>query len=137
MPYNYQSVSVIFGGTDLTSAATSPTKMVVSSVARPSRKPMTKRRLKVPGRAGSWDFGPGVPEDYQVTVLLHVIGETPADSMATAAALSVILDGKKPLVISDQPLITHQAQVYDEVRIEPEPGKARAFTLTVIFECDA
>ena len=130
-------VTVKFKNVDLTTAATGTTRMVISAVSRPIRKPMTRRKLAIPGRAGSYDFGVGVAQDYTITVSGHITGTTSANVQTALASLSALLAGKEDLVISDQPAVTHTAQVYDEIRISPRPGMSRAVDFAITFECDA
>ena len=130
-------VTVTFNGTNITTAASGTVVMVVSSVSRPARKPMRRRRLTIPGRAGSWDFGNPVGEDYQVSVSGHIVAETSADVQATGLALAALLDGKHDLVVSDQPSVTHTAQVFSEIKLSPRPGRSRMVDIEITFDCDA
>ena len=125
-----------FGGTNITSVATTGTTIRISNVYRPIKKSVTRHKVEIPGRFGSWDFGGGVERDYQIKVGLIITANTVAQIMPCVDAIDAALRGKDTLVFSDSTTKTHQAQVYSASILTPEgPGNiARA---TINFECDA
>ena len=123
---------------DIKDQAPAGSEIRIANVYRPLRKPMTRTKVEIPGRAGSWDFEMGVERDYTVSVDLIITGDRSSDVMACASAVETFLSGNEPqpLVFSDSTSVTHMAQIYSEITLTPEgPGNiARA---TIEFECDA
>ena len=130
------AVTVTFDGTDITSVATTGTEIIIGNISRPLRKPVTRHKVEIPGRAGSWDFGGGVERDYTVSIDITITGGTTTQIMTCAAALDTLLDGKGDLVFSDSPAVTHSAQIYSQIMLNPE-GAGKIARATLQFECDA
>lgn len=121
---------------DIKDVAPSGSEIRIANVYRPLRKPVTRHKVEIPGRVGSWDFGGGVERDYTVSVDLIITGDRSSDVMACAEAVDTFLTGKEPLVFSDSTGTTHQAQIFSEITLTPEgPGNVARATLE--FECDA
>ena len=125
-----------FDGTDITSVATTGTSIVVNSIRRPIRKSVTRHKLEIPGRKGSWDFGGGVERDFSITVGLIIISTASSNLMACVDAVDTALDGKATLYFSDSTGTTYQAQVYSEIALATE-GNGDIGRATITFECDA
>ena len=125
-----------FGGTDITNVATTGTKIIVSNVYRPLRKPVTRHKVEIPGRPGAWDFGGGVERDYNISVDLTITAAKTTQIMPCAEAIDTALNGKKVLTFSDNPTTKYSGQIFSGIDLTPElPGNvARA---TLIFECSA
>ena len=125
-----------FGGTDIKTIASTGTEIIITSIKRPLKRPTTRHKVEIPGRPGAWDFGGGVARDYIVSVEIIIIGETSSKMLECARAIDTLLTGKDALVFSDDPTVTHQAQVFEGITLEPQKVSfiARA---TIIFECDA
>jgi len=124
--------------TDITGVAPTNSEIIISNVYRPLIKPMTRHRVEIPGRVGSWNFEGGVARDYTISVDLIITGARSSDIQACAAQIENTLSDNKPqpLVFSDSTGTTHQAQIYSEITLTPEgPGNVARATLE--FECDA
>lgn len=122
--------TVKFSQLPLTNAET-----LIVSVDRPQIKSRTIHRVSIPGRAGSYDFGGGVEQDYTIKIAIKVLGKNQAAVEPALNAIAAYFSGKKALVFDDTPTVTHTAQIYDEISAKTE-GVATA-TIEVIFYCDA
>ena len=114
--------------------ATTGTQIILSNIYRPLRKPVTRHKVEIPGRKGSWDFEGGVERDYTVSVDLTITADRSSNVMACASAVGTFLAGKEDFYFTDSTGTTHTGQIFSEVDLTPEePGNvARA---TLIFEC--
>jgi len=114
--------------------ATTGTQIILSNIYRPLRKPVTRHKVEIPGRRGSWDFGDGVERDYTVSVDLTIVATNSAGVMECAAAVDTFLNGKEDFYFTDSTGTIHKGQIFSEIDLTPEePGNvARA---TLIFEC--
>ena len=130
------AVTATFGGTDITSVATTGTTIIIENAQRPLRKPVTRHKVEIPGRAGSWDFGGGVERDYTVSMDIAIKGNTTTQIMTCAAALDTLLNGKGDLIFSDAPTVTHSAQIYSQITLDHVGGNMLA-RVKLEFECDA
>ena len=124
-----------FGGTDITSVATTGTEIKINNIYRPLRNSVTRHKVEIPGKAGSWDFGGGVERDYTVTVDMTIVGGSVAQVMTCADAIDEALDGKEFLIFSDAPVKKHLAQIYSEITLSPK-GSGNVVRATLKFECD-
>jgi len=130
------STSFTFGTTDIKTVATTGTEILINRIERPVMKPVTRHKVEIPGRAGSWDFGGGVARDFTITVQLTIAGGNSGQVMVCARAIETALEGKKALVFSDDATKTFQAQVYEMV-MQEQLGVGSAVRATIVFECDA
>lgn len=124
-----------FGGVDIHSVVPPGADLVIRNIQRPVRLPKTVHKVKIPGMAGSYDFGGGVVEDYEVVVTLVVAGTFENIREATLA-IGDLLEGKEDLVFSDMPGEVHLAEINQGIQDEPE-GVGNASRLLLRFECDA
>ena len=120
--------------TDITGVATTGTKIILSNVYRPLRKPVTRHKVEIPGRPGAWDFGGSVERDYKITVDLIITASKSSDVMACAEAIDSTLDGREPLYFSDSTGTVHRAQIFSEITLTPE-GLGNVARATLEFEC--
>lgn len=131
--------SFTFGGTDLKDQIPSGSnvQIIIEEINRPLRKPVTRHKIEIPGRAGSWDFGGGVARDYIISVTLAIVGDHDK-VLECARNIDSFLDGKEALIFDDDPTVSHEAQVFEGVMLKDDPqhdnNLARA---TIVFECDA
>ena len=127
-----------FGGVNITSTtvATSGANIIVSNIYRPLKKNLTRHKVEIPGRFGSWDFGGGGGRDYTIKVGLIITANTAAQVMTCVDSLDYALRGKESLIFSDSTTKTHQAQVFSAVMLTPE-GSGNVVRATINFECDA
>jgi len=122
--------------TDITSVATTGTKIIISNVYRPLKKPFTRHKVEIPGRTGSWDFGGGVQRDFNVSVDLTITAAKTTQIMACANAIDTLLVGKKDFYFSDSSSMAYTGQIFSGIDLTPElPGNVVRATL--IFECAA
>ncbi len=128
------ATSLTLDDTDITTVAPAGTQIVVATIQRPLRPPMTRHRVAIPGRAGSWDFGVDVQQDYTITVELVLTAEDSEGLVECAAAVAAELDGEMDLVFDDDEDTTHTARVYEQVNVETE-GVPFAARVTIVFEC--
>lgn len=128
---------VKFKEVDLSSIEVSGAKLFITTVTRPIRKARTSHRLQIPGRPGTWDFGPGVEQDYTITVEAYMMAPTPEARMALANVLDTVLTGKGDLWIYDEPGKTHTATVEEEIVISPDPRRPGAVQVSIPFYCEA
>lgn len=125
-----------FQGESFLDQATDNVELLIRRVVRPLRQARTRRKVKIPGRAGTWDFGAGPPEDYTITVEITISGKEYGDAMDTVEKLKDFLRGKGALVFGDQLDEVHAAEVYDQIDLDPQNIGATVFA-TIEFECDA
>ena len=121
---------------DITSVATTGTKIIITNITRPVRKPVTRHKLEIPGRKGSWDFGGGVVRDFRITVNMAITANASSNLIPCAEAVSSALDGKHTLYFSDSTALTYEAQTYSEISFLTE-GNGDVGRATIVFECDA
>lgn len=130
---SYDQITFSFKGTEVTTIISN---IIIPDVRRPLRPSYTRRKIEIPGRDGSWDFGPGNTRDFNIEVDVTIVGEDSSDLMSKMRSLSNFLSGKGALVFSDDLDITYQAQVFTQVM-----PQRRVFSYaqsgTIIFECDA
>ena len=128
-----------WGGTstthDITDVATTGTRIVVSNVYRPLRQSVTRHKVEIPGKTGSWDFGGGVRRDYSISVDLIIVASKSSDVTACATALETALEGKENLIFSDSTSMVHTGQIFSEITMTPE-GSGNIARATLEFECD-
>jgi len=122
--------------TDIRDKAPQNTEIIISNIYRPLRKPVTRHKVEIPGRAGSWDFGGGVEMDFPVSVDIVITANDSAGVMSCAAAIEGELTGKGALKFSDRETVTYQAQTFSEITLTPE-GAGNIARATIEFECDA
>jgi len=125
-----------FQGDSFLGQATDNVKLLIRRVVRPLRQARRRHKVVIPGRAGTWDFGVGPPEDYTITVEITISGEEYGDAMNTVEALKGFLDGKGALIFGDQPDEVHTAEVYDQIDLDPQSIGATVYA-SIEFECDA
>ncbi len=126
--------SFTWDGDDIKDQAVVGSEVKVNNIYRPLIYPVKRRKVQVPGRDGSYDFGTGAAEDYTITVDITIIGDTAALAQETAEAIAAFLVDKETLIFSDT-ATTHTAEVYDMVTMGPE-GKGNVIRATIVFECD-
>lgn len=122
-------------GEDIKDQAPAGAHVRVNSVYRPLIYPVTRHKIQIPGRAGSWDFGGGVKQDYEITVDITIFGDTEEAVMDCVEVLSDFLSGKKDLIFSDKPDVTHTAEIYQGASLTHE-GWGNVVRGTIVFECD-
>lgn len=129
-------MSFSWNDNDIKEYAVEGTKILIRKIDFPLRQAITRHKVEIPGRPGSWDFGGGVKQDYHITIIIAIIGKDVEDVVATASVLESAFAAKGDLILSFWPSITHRAMVYDEIPMELEgPGGVGRVTLN--FECDA
>ena len=128
----YTQTTFTFKGVNVNTIVT---KIMISEIRRPVRPEVTRRKIQIPGRAGSWDFGLGDKQDFNIEVDFNIVAASSGQLMTLMRSLSTFLDGKGSLVFSDDQSKTYTAQVYKIIT----PRK-RVFSYacsgTIIFECD-
>lgn len=131
------ATSFTFGGTDINTQAPEGVQIIIEEINRPLRKPVTKHKIEIPGKAGSWDFGGGVAQDYTIEVKITIAGDHDA-VLECARNIDSFLDGKETLIFTDEPAESHEAQVYEGIILEDDPRNgSNVATATITFECDA
>ncbi len=128
------AMSFLWDTSDIIDAAPTDTKIIVSKVQRPVIYPTTRRKLSIPGRDYSWDFGDGDLEDYNIIVDLILTGKTVALTQSCADAVAALLTGREDLKFSDSATI-HSARIYDAVMASGEAG-GTVIKISITFECD-
>lgn len=123
---------ITFKGTALSTLA----GVGVTDIIRPTRPPRRRHKVELPGRAGSYDFGNSVAEDYSIQVAIVIQADTAAQLRTRAAALATWADGKGALSFSDAPSTVYQAQVFDEIQMSGPPS-ARSLRGIITFEVDS
>ncbi len=121
-------------GDDVKTVGPVGTEIKINNIFRPFTIPLRRRKLQVPGRDGSWDFGPDGRSDYVVGVEMTIIGDTAALAQECAEEVGTFLEGKHELIFSDSSVV-HEAQIYEAAALTPE-GRKNVIRLTVNFECD-
>lgn len=110
--------------------------ILISGIKRPLRPAVQRRKVEIPGRNGAWDFGPGARRDFEIEVDFTIKAVDTGSLMNKMRSLADFLDGKGPLVFSDDPTKVYQAQVLQI--IVPEQGVFSVIRSgTIVFECDA
>lgn len=109
--------------------------IMIPDIRRPLRQAVQRRKVQIPGRDGSIDFGPGRKLDFNIEVDFTIKATTSAALMSKMRLLSAFLDGKGDLYFSDDEAEVYQAQVLEIVNVSK-----RVFSYiqsgTIIFECD-
>ena len=111
-------------------------RILVTGIRRPLRPAVKRRKLAIPGRAGAWDFGPGQPEDFIIEVDVTLRGSDHLELRGLFRSLEAWLEGKGPLVFSDEPDKVYQAQVVESVTTTSST-LSLVQSGTIRFECDA
>lgn len=110
--------------------------ILISDIRRPLRPAVVRRKVVIPGRDGSWDFGPGAMQDFVIEVDFIIRATDTGALMEKMRSLADYLDGKGALIFSDDPAKVYQAQVLQ--LIVPERGVFSTIRSgTIMFECDA
>ena len=110
--------------------------ILISGIKRPLRPAVQRRKVEIPGRDGAWDFGPGAKRDFEIEVDFTIKAVDTGTLMSKMRSLADYLDGKGPLVFSDDSAKVYQAQVLQI--IVPERGVFSVIRFgTIVFECDA
>ena len=129
-----------FNNVDIqTLATTGIIKIGIIDISRPARPEYVTRKLEIPGRNGSWDFGQGAKKDFEISVTIRVIADNMTNATAAVKALDTFFTGgKKALVFSDDTTKTYQAQVNTIVPVtrSRELGGNIA-DAQITFNCDA
>jgi len=125
-----------FGGVDVKNNLPEGTELIVREVRRPLKKPKTRHKVAIPGRAGSWDFGGEVAQDFPVEVDITIFSDTYDKVMSAARQVASNLDGKELLIFDDDPTESYTAQVYEMIGMEAQQV-ANHVQATIIFDCDA
>jgi predicted phage tail component-like protein len=106
------------------------------TVTRPLLPTLTARKLTIPGRSGSYDFGDNVFEDRIIEVELRYIGTSFNELRSRARTISAWLSGysgKKNLIFDDEAAKYYVAKIYSSI------GLSNLFTIgecKVQFECE-
>jgi len=123
--------------TDIATLATTGAAITISNIYRPMLKPHTRHKVEIPGRAGAWDFGNSVAQDYTISVDMIISASRSSEVMATAAAIAAKIEGNRDRIIfSDSTKEIHFGQVFEEVALAPE-GAGNVAMTKIVFECDA
>ncbi len=129
----YTQTTFSFQGTNVTDIISD---IMLPDIRRPGRTPRIRRKVAIPGRDGTWDFGSDDKEDFEIEVDFTINADDSTDLMTKIRLLDSFLEGKGSLVFSDDVTTTYQAQVIKEIRLAK-----RVFSYiksgTIIFECDA
>lgn len=129
-------VTFSWNDTDIKDYAVTGTEITIREYSFPLRKAITKHKVQIPGRAGSWDFGGGVEQDYNIRIVIAIIGDDVDKIMETADLLETAFSDKGELILSFRPNVIHYAKIYDEIPMDLEgPGGVGVVELN--FECDA
>lgn len=129
-------MTLTFGGSEINTVLPAGASVGVTSVVRPVRPSQTRRKLQLPGRDGSWDFGEGKKEDFNVEVELVLSATTKEIAFTALDAIADYFDGKEDLVFGDNPGKTYHARVYQMVTAERH-GRGKIYQISITFECDA
>ncbi len=129
-------VSFTFKGSDISTAETTGTEILVTRIARPLMPPVTRHKVEIPGRAGAWDFGGGVERDFLIPVDITIVAQHSSQIMPCQRKIADTLAGKGSLIFSDDTGQTYNAQVFEGIMPEPV-GAGNVVRATIIFECDA
>jgi predicted phage tail component-like protein len=122
-----------FKGVPVTTAVAD---ILISGIKRPLRPAVQRRKVEIPGRNGAWDFGPGASRDFEIEVDFTIRATDTGTLMAKMRILASYLDGKGPLVFSDDPAKVYQAQVLQMIVLE-RGVFSTIRSGTIVFECDA
>lgn len=125
-----------WNGVDIRTLAANGTEILIRGIQFPLRQAITRHKVQISGRDGSWDFGGGDKQDYYIVATIAIIGNDIDDIMVTAATLKSAFASRGDLVLSFLPEVTHNAMVYDEIPMQIE-GPGGVAEIEVNFECDA
>ena len=129
-------ITFSWNATNIQDLAATGVEILVRDLSFPLRQAISRHKVEIPGRAGSWDFGGGVKQDYNITIVIAVVGKDIDNIMTTLDSLEAALTDKGDLVLSFKPNVTHKAKIYDEIPVDLEgPGGVALVELN--FECDA
>jgi len=127
--FNGQSI------TDQIPSGVTGLEIIVRGVHRPFKQAVTQRRVRIPGRRGSLDFGAGEKQDYTIGIRLSVTGDSSEDVLQCVRQIDTLLTGKGNLVFDDESAVTHRAEIYDEIDTDfIITGKSA--TIDFEFVCD-
>ena len=129
-------INIRFRNTELKDIVLPGALVMVSELVRPLRPAYTDRRLVIPGRPGSWDFGPGTAMDYEITVVLEITAKETELATEMTQHISDWLAGKGALVFSDHPETVHTGQVIEQIECQ-RMSRGNVFRITIVFACDA
>jgi len=131
MPFSFT-----FGGQDIIDdTEVNNTDLLVRSVDRPVREEITRHKIEIPGRHGSYDFGGGVRRDYNVTVNLIILAYTEEEIDTRINKIRNLLKGSKELIFSDSEII-HKAQIFESFSYDIS-GVGGSAEISIVFDCNA
>jgi hypothetical protein len=128
--------TLTWGGVSLASTAGSTEAIRINQIQRPIRKPVTRHKVEIPGRKGSWDFGGGVERDYSIVMNMTIVASNAANLQTAVKKIDTFFDGKKALIFSDDTGTIHTAQIYEMCLVTPV-GLGNVARATINFECDS
>ncbi len=131
VPANQTTFS--FGGVSVTDIVEN---ILIPDIRRPARTAVQKRKLTIPGRDGSWDFGPGEKRDFNIEVDFTITSPSSTQTRQKLRDLDAFLDGKKELFFTDDEEQGYQAAVYAQILLNKRVF-SHTQSGTIVFECDA
>jgi len=128
----YTQTTFYFKGVNVTDIISD---IMIPDIRRPLRPEVTRRKVQIPGRDGSIDFGPGRKLDFNIEVDFTIKANNSSSLMLKMRNLAIFLDGKGELYFTDDTNMKYQAQVSDLITV-----RKRVFSYVqsgvIVFECD-
>ncbi len=128
----YNQTTFSFKGINVTTIIAD---IMIPNIRMPLRASRRRRKVVIPGRDGSWDFGPGAKDDFEIEVDFTIKAVNSTDLKEKLRSMDSFLEGKGALIFSDDPTVPYQAQVLKEITL-----RKRVFSYiqsgTITFECD-
>ncbi len=119
---------------DIKDQAPTGAEIRITNIQRPIIYPVTRRKVDIPGRDYSWDFGDGDLEDYNIQVDIVITATTAEVAQECVEDVASFLTGKENLKFSDSDII-HHARIYSASMASPE-GRGNVIRASFNFECD-
>ncbi len=106
----------------------------VTHIIWPARTSYSRHKVKVPGKDGTYDFGGGTKDDYEIIIEITVLADNRSELRTRMDILGGALAGKESLSIGGDTI--GEAQVYDFVGFDEDVSGVFA-SGQVVFEVDA
>ena len=114
-------------------------EVLIREIDRPLIIPKKRRKVEIPGRDYSWDFGgvSGAGEDlgdFPISIDLYILGKNSySEALSSARNIGAVLVNQATLIFDEEPSLAYIVKIFDGVVLEREGSMG--IRLLLEFEC--
>jgi len=125
--------------TDIKEYVVNGVEVLIREIDRPLIIPKKRRKVEIPGRDYSWDFGGGSGEgedlgDFPISIDLYILGKNSySEALSSARNIGAALVNQAALIFDEEPSLEYIVKIFDGVVLEREGSMG--IRLLLEFEC--